>query len=447
MAIACVPLVGRGQVDIITTIAGVDTAGYCCDGEAAVSAKLHYPFRLCIDSRNNIYFADAANNRIRRIDALSGIISTVVGCSDTGGYYGDGGLAINANLWSPEGVVLDTFGNIYIADAGNSRIRKVTKSTGIITTIAGDGVASDSGDNGPAINSEINVPNGLGIDAFGNIYIAEFYSNVIRKINAATGIITTAVGNGIAGYLGDNGIATNAEIDGPAQVFLDDEGNLYFSDVVNDVIRKVSGITGFIITIAGTGSGGYSGDGAQATSAELNQPNGVFVDRYHNIFIADYGNGAIRKIEGGTGIISTIAGNGIWGYFGDNGPATGAEMVCSDLTIDDNGDIIIVDYGNNCIRKVYNPTGIKQPVQDDNFKIYPNPTSGKFTIQTAVNKHYSIDVCNVVGDKIYHGVMDATSAEVDISTQEPGVYFVYLQSGDDPSTGLRVRVVRKVVVE
>ena len=440
IAIAGVPLVGRGQVYIIETIAGVDTAGFSGDNGPAAAAKLHYPFRLSIDNAGNIYFADATNNRIRKIDAITTIITTIAGSSDTSGFFGDNGLALNSKLASPEGIILDSIGNIYIADAANNRIRKITKSTGIIKTIAGNGVAGNTGDNGLAVDAELYAPNGLGLDAQGNIYIAEFYSNVIRKVNAVTGIITTIVGNGTPGYTGDSGLAINAEINGPAQVLLDKNDNLYFSDMLNMVVRKVSLFSGIITTIAGNGTTGLSGDGQPATLAQLNQPNGVFVTNNGDIFIADYGNGVIRKINGADGIISTIAGNGAWGYWGDGGPATDAEMVCSDVSVDNMGSIIIVDYGNNCIRKVYNPTGIKQVSNVDDYKLFPNPTTGKFTIQTAANKQFSIEVCNVVGEKIYRSVSNGATTEIDISNQPAGVYFVYLRSGDECA-------VRKVVVE
>ena len=217
-------------------------------------------------------------------------------------------------------MAVDASGNLYIADTGNNRIRKVS-ATGIITTVAGNGSAGYSGDGGPATSAQLDGPEGVAVDGSGNLYIADTCNNRIRKVSA-TGIITTVAGNGSAGYSGDGGPATSAQLSLPAGVAVDGSGNLYIADSGNNRIRKVSA-TGIITTVAGNGSPGYSGDGGPATSAQLNQPAGVAVDASGNLYIADSSNNRIRKVSA-TGIITTVAGNGFDGYSGDGGPATSA---------------------------------------------------------------------------------------------------------------------------
>ena len=221
------------------------------------------------------------------MNSTTGIITTIAG-NGIAGYSGDGGLATNAELNNPYGVAVDSNGNIYIADTNNNRIRKVNSTTGIITTIAGNGTAGYSGDGGLATNAELYYPYGVAVDSNGNIYIADTYNNRIRKVNSTTGIITTIAGNGTAGYSGDGGPATNAQLNYPYGVAVDSSGNIYIADTDNNRIRKVNSTTGIITTIAGNGNPGYSGDGGPATNAELYDPSGVAVDSNGNIYIADY---------------------------------------------------------------------------------------------------------------------------------------------------------------
>jgi len=225
---ACIlPFSGQAQLNIISTIVNKDTVNsYGGDNGPAINAFLSYPEAIHIDKVGNLYIADVGNNRIRKVNTSSGIITTIVG-RDTGGYYGDNGPATNAGLFFPEDVCIDTSGNIYIADALNNRIRKVIVATGIITTIAGNGTSGSSGDNGLAINAELSNPSGLFVDVIGNVFIADYYNNKVRKVNASTGIIITIAGTGTAGYSGDNGLAINAELNGPVKVFGDSIGDIY----------------------------------------------------------------------------------------------------------------------------------------------------------------------------------------------------------------------------
>ncbi|MGA2340187.1 MAG: NHL repeat-containing protein, partial [Terracidiphilus sp.] len=302
----------------INTLAGNGTHGYSGDGGAAGSAELNYPWGDAVDSSGNIYIADEENQRIRKITASTGVISTVAGDGQEG-FSGDGGAATSAALYYPVGVAVDGSGNIYIADCDNERIRKVTASTGVITTVAGTGTAGYSGDGGAAISAKLDAPEGVTVDANGNIYIADEANQRIRKVTASTGIITTVAGIGTAGYSGDGGAATSAKLNYPQGVAVDANDDIYIADFQNSRIRKVSASTGVITTVAGTGAAGYSGDDGAATSAKLDEPEGVAVDALGNIYIADTFNYRIREVTVSTGIINTVAGDGSEGYSGDGG--------------------------------------------------------------------------------------------------------------------------------
>jgi uncharacterized protein (TIGR03437 family) len=334
---------------IITTVAGNGDGEYSGDNGPATSAQVS-PTGVAVDAAGNLYIADAGNDRIRKVS--NGIITTVAG-NGISGYGGDNGPATSAQLDHPEGVAVDAVGNLYIADSSNLRIRKV--SNGIITTVAGNGDDYDSGngdyeysgDNGPATSAQLHHPEGVVVDAAGNLYIADSWNGRIRKVS--NGVITTVAGNGIYGYGGDNGSAASAQLNDPQGVAVDAAGNLYIADTYNNRIRKVS--NGVIVTVAGTGTQGYSGDNGPAISAELGFPYGVAVDAAGNLYIADFGNNRIRKVS--NGVITTVAGNGTYGYSGDNGPATSAQLNYPEgVAVDAAGNLYIADTSNNRIRKV-----------------------------------------------------------------------------------------------
>jgi len=332
---------------IITTVAGNGILGYSGDGGPATSASLGYLAGVQVDAGGNLYIADTSYHRIRKVDT-SGIITTVAG-NGTWGYSGDGGLATNASLWGPHGVAVDTGGNLYIADLVNHRIRKVDTS-GIITTVAGNGTYGYSGDGGPATNASLWWPSGIAVDANGSLYIADIGNHRIRKVDTS-GIITTVAGNGNSVYSGDGGPATNASLRDPADVAVDASGNLYIADRDNQRIRKVDTL-GIITTMAGNGTYGYSGDGGPATSASLWLPPDVAVDASGNLYIADSDSQRIRKVDT-SGIITTVAGNGTRGYGGDGGPATNASLRYPEgVALDANGNLYIADTRNERIRKV-----------------------------------------------------------------------------------------------
>ena len=300
----------------------------------------------------NVYIADTSNNRIRKVTVSTGIITTIAG-TGSASYSGDNGAATSATLNNPFGVSLDASGNVYIADSDNNRIRKVTVSTGIISTIAGTGSTSFSGDNGAATSAALYYPFGVSVDSSGNVYIADYFNHRIRKVSVSTGIIITIAGTGTAGYSGDNGAATSATLYYPVGVSLDASGNVYIADTNNNRIRKVTVSTGIISTIAGTGTGSYSGDYGAATSATLYYPFGVSLDASGNVYIADSYNNRIRKVTVSTGIISTIAGTGSTSYSGDNGAATSAALYYPvGVSLDSSGNVYIADSDNNRIRKI-----------------------------------------------------------------------------------------------
>jgi sugar lactone lactonase YvrE len=336
---------------IINTTAGNGTAGFSGDGGAAISAELHGDNAVAVDGAGNMYIADYYNNRIRKVTASTGVISTVAG-NGTAGFSGDGGAATSAEINGPGDIAVDSAGNIYISDLNNNRVRKVTASTGVISTVAGNGTKGFTGDGGAATSAEIG-PNGVGVDTAGNLYMADELNNRIRKVTASTGIISTVAGNGTAGFTGDGGAATSAELNVPDGVLVDSAGNIYISDHNNERIRKVTASTGKISTIAGNGTAGYSGDGGAATSAELNGPGGLALDGAGNLYIGDFGNNRVRKVTVSTGVISTAAGNGVAGYSGDGGPPASAEMNGpSGIALDKTGNLYIADFGNERIRLI-----------------------------------------------------------------------------------------------
>ena len=322
------------QDGFLTKAAGTIWSGYNGDNILATWARLNYPFGAHLDGSGNLYIADTYNHRIRKVNAKTGIITTVAGTGSKG-FSGDGGPATSAKLRYPFSVYVDARGNIFIADTYNFRIRKVDGATGIITTVVGDGHERFRGDGGPATDASIDMAYDLAVDNDGNLYIADTYNEVIRKVDATTGIIDTVAGQGkTSGYWGDGGLATNARLSGPTGVAVDSSRNIYIADSNNDVVRKVDATTQIINTVAGNGTPGPAGDGGLATQAQLNYPEGLWVDSSGNIYVVDTNNCRVRKVDGTTAIITTIAGTTLCGYNGNNQPATAAALYYpSDISV------------------------------------------------------------------------------------------------------------------
>ena len=274
---------------------------------------------------------------------VPGSINTVAG-NPNWIYSGDGGPATESSIFLPFGIAVDAAGNLYIADSSNNRIRKVDSSTQIISTIAGNGNVGISGDGGPATQASISNPTSVVVDPAGNVYFSDNGNNAVRKIDAFSGTLTTVAGKlGSHGYAGDKGPATAALLNGPNSITFDASGNLYIADTANNVIRMVSSATGIITTIAGTGAPAFTGDNGPAVQAALNAPWGVTVSPAGVLYIADQGNNRIRMVDS-TGTITTIVGNGIGAYNGDGGPASQATVqVPASTVIDVAGNIYIAD--------------------------------------------------------------------------------------------------------
>ena len=333
---------------LIETVAGNGTPGYGGDGGPAVAARLNWPRGVVLDGAGNLYISDGRNYRIRKVDA-AGVISTVAG-NGTQGYGGDGGRATAAQLRFPAGLALDGAGNLYIADSAGRRIRKVD-AAGVISTVAGNGTQGYGGDGGPATEAQLRGPTGVALDGAGNLYIADGSGSRIRKVDAA-GVISTVAGDGVLGNSGDGGPASAARLTSPSDVALDGAGNLYIADSVGNRIRKVDA-AGVISTVAGDGMRGSGGDGGPATAAQLDWPQGVALDGAGNLYIADWGNNRIRKVDYSTGVITTVAGTGMNGYSGDGGLPTEAQLQRPQhVALDGAGNLYIADGFNNRIRRV-----------------------------------------------------------------------------------------------
>ena len=378
---------------IITTVAGNGNPGFAGDTGPATTANLNFPMSVALDSASDLIIADAFNNRVRRVDAATGKISTFVG----GGAGGDGSPATSATFVQPYGISIDSSGNIFIADTLNERIRRVDASTGNITTVAGTGWQGASGDGGAATSSALFDPRGVAVDSLGKIYIGNAGNSTVREVgpsgtisslvstsletaggvavdasgdlfitNSGThqilrvdhtsGAVTVVAGNGSAGYTGDGGPATSATLSFPQGVAIDTSGNLFVADTNNNVIRRVDANTGIISTVAGTGLAAFTGDGGPATAAALSNPERVAVDSADNLFVADLVNNRIRRVDGATGVISTVAGNGFAGFSGDGGQAVSASLnTPADVAIDPFGYLYIVELWNNRVRRVSPP--------------------------------------------------------------------------------------------
>jgi len=334
---------------VISTAVGTGEQGYAGDGGPATQARLNNPFDLAFDTAGNLVFSDTFNHCIRRVDARTGVISTVVGTGERG-FSGDGGPANRAVLNEPYGVVIDRNGTIYFADRLNRRVRRVD-AAGTITTLAGDGSGKYSGDGGPAATAGLAEPNGLALDADHKcLFIADVADHRVRAVDLAAGTIRTFAGTGEAKHDGDGGPATAAGIFGARAVALAPDGSVYVMERQGSSIRRVR--NGVIETVAGTGARGYAGDDGNARQAVFNAPKEMALDAAGNIFVVDTENHAIRLIDAGTWIVRTIAG-GSAGSGGDGGPAHLAGLARPHgAVVGSDGTVYVGDSENHRIRKL-----------------------------------------------------------------------------------------------
>ncbi len=336
----------------ISTVAGIGRGGYAGDGGPAVRAELNMPFDVVFDKSDNLYISDTMNHCIRRVDSRTGTIETFAG-DGTKGSTGDGGGAAKAKLNEPYGLAIDDSENVYIVDRLNYRIRRVDAATGTIKTVAGNGSNVYSGDGGPAIAAGLVEPNGIALDRHGRLYIADVRGNRVRVVEGATGTISTFAGTGEPKHAGDGGPAARAAVWGPRAVDIAPDGSIYILEREGNRLRKIDAKTGLIATVAGTGARGYSGDGGPATDATFNGPKEMAVDSNGNVVIVDTENHAARRIDIASGTIRTVAGTGKKGSGGDGGPATAAQLGRPHgAAFSSQGILFLGDTENHRIRRV-----------------------------------------------------------------------------------------------
>ena len=319
------------------------------------AVPLVLPSAIVFDAQGNLYFAETGNHVVREF-SVTGVLTTVAG-SGVQGFAGDNGPAVAAELDSPAGLAMDKAGNLYIADTHNHRIREVSATTGMISTVAGTGVAGFAGDGGAATASQLDLPTALAVDSLGNVYVADTGNHRVRRIAAGSGGIATVAGNGVEGFAGDGGAATVASIDSPNGLALDAAGNLYVADTHNGRVRLVSAASGVISTVVGAGVAGgsvqaFGGDGGAATAAGLALPRGLALDAAGNLYVADSANHRIRRISA-AGTITTVAGEGTEAFAGDGGAAVGASLdMPRSVAISPGGLVTLADTGNQRVRQI-----------------------------------------------------------------------------------------------
>jgi DNA-binding beta-propeller fold protein YncE len=336
---------------IIATAVGSGERGYAGDGGPALAARLNGPFDLGFDRMGNLFFSDTFNHRIRRVDG-NGVITTIAG-TGAAGYSGDGGPAIAAAFNEPYGIAVDRSGTVYVADRHNHRVRRIDGVSGRVTTLAGNGSAGFAGDGGPAALAGLAEPNGLGLDpAETRLFIADVADHRVRVVDLAAGTIATFAGTGEAAHSGDGGPARSAAIFGARAVRVAADGRVYNLERQGSTLRAVDPETGTITTIAGTGARGYAGDGGPAKDAVFDAPKELALDPQGDILVVDTENHAVRRIDRATQLVETIAG-GRKGPEGDGGPATAAGLGRPHgAVVGLDGAIYIGDTENHRIRKL-----------------------------------------------------------------------------------------------
>ena len=344
-------IVATGTVGPATRVLEIEVAPGTISTVAGGDTASWDPEGLAVAPSGDLVVADAVAHVVRRVDLVTGVVSIVAGTGEPGS-TGDGGRAESARLRAPRGVAFGPGGDLYIADAGANVVRKVSAASGVITRVAGSGEPGSSGDGGPALSARLNAPSGVIVTDAGDVVIAERGGQRVRLVSAG-GIISTIAGTGAAGYAGDSGPASAARLRAPEGVALAPNGDLYIADTGNHAIRRVARATGIITTVAGTGSPGFAGDGGSAGLASLRAPEAVTVGRGGDLYIADTGNERVRRIEIASATIATVAGTGIPGFDGDGGPSSQARLHApAGLALAPSGEYYIGCRANGRVRKV-----------------------------------------------------------------------------------------------
>lgn len=422
----------------IYTIAGTGTAGLSGDSGPAAAARLSQPHGVATDGEGNVYIADKMNNRIRKIDG-SGTITSVSGS-------GVAGWATGApSLHYPSSVFVDASGEVLFNAWFNDMGFAYDPATGTTAARYGCGSQGSSGDDGPACLAKTMTPTGACEDVFGNTYVADYGSNRIRRVDAATGIITTIVnGGGAHGYTGDGGPAVTARTSNPSAVFFDPSspgaGHLYFSDANNHVVRMVDLNTGIIITVAGSGTAGYSGNFVLASTARLRNPGSLYINNSGMMYICDRGNHAIRQMHLVRKVISTVAGTGVAGFSGDGDISTSAQLNNPQgVWADAAGYLYVADAGNNRVRKIApagTPTTPRSSVDNmQQVSVFPNPANGVINITTGADMlDATYTIFTVTGAQVLSGSISGTTGTVYLTGMAAGTYSIRLQSGKNEVT-------------
>ena len=437
------------QAQIITTIAGASiftgpgSGTFSGDSGLATAADMDSPCSIAIDSNGNVFIADENNLRIRKINT-SGIINTKAGISPVHGFGGDDSIATGARFCDLGYIKLGPDGNLYIPDVCNNRIRKID-GAGIITTYLGDGSLCSCGDGGLVAVAQTERPVGITFDYGGNMIFSEAYNHV-RKIDVSGYVSLVAGASAIDGDSGDGGPATDAHLNLPQDIATDYLGNIYISDSRNSIIRKVDPY-GIITKFAGTDTVfDYFGDGGAATNAKLYFPTGIITDGEGNVFFSDCGNNVIRRIDHATNIITTVVGNGTQGFSGDSGLATNAQLYHpAGITFDRYGNLYIADWLNNRIRKVTNvgvPLRVRGTVERgaEGVLVYPNPAGKEINISAGIGA--DVTITNLLGQTLIKTTMHKSIEPIDIGGLANGVYMVCVT---DTATG--VKTVLRVIKE
>lgn len=431
------PLYSSAQV--ILTVAGTGETGYTGNGGAATEARLESPSGVTLDQSGNLYICQSGG--VRKVSPAYGGIITAVAGSGVSGFDGDGGPAYFAKVNGVYDVAVDMHGNVYLADAGNDRIRKVTVD-GIINTIAGNGTPGYNGDGIAATAAQLNSPYGIVVDNTGNVYFTERKNRRVRKIDTA-GIITTIGGTGSKGFSGDGGLADTARLHNPLAIAFDKNGILYFSDSTR--IRRIDA-SGIISTVAGVATFGYSGDGGLATAAEI-VPSAISFDTSGNMFIAESSNDRIRKVNS-EGIITTIAGTGL-GLFNGEGihPLMANVGAPSGIAVSPSGEIFFGDMTNDRARMISYTLGQtgKYIATGPGMTITPNPCCNNciMSIQAPMSEGAEISITDITGGEVYAAKLPGRAAKVSIEVSDwaKGTYLVQVTN-----KGERV-LVEKVVIQ